>query len=77
MRTVDLRGRQLDKAGYQLLLPRAPLDVAAAMVAVSPILERVKSGRERDLIALAEEFDGVTPSSIRVPQQALDKALAE
>ena len=77
MRTVDLRGRQLDKAGYQLLLPRAPLDVAAAMVAVTPILERVKSGKEADLIALAEEFDGVTPSSIRVPQQALDKALAE
>ena len=77
IRTVDLRGRQLDKAGYQLLLPRAPLDVAAAMVAVTPILERVKSGKEADLIALAEEFDGVTPSSIRVPQQALDKALAE
>lgn len=77
MRTVDLRGRQLDKAGYQLLLPRAPLDVAAAMVAVTPILERVKSGKEADLIALAEKFDGVTPSSIRVPQQALDKALAE
>lgn len=77
MRTVDLRGRQLDKAGYQLLLPRAPLDVAAAMVAVTPILERVKSGKEADLIALAEKFDGVTPSSIKVPQQALDKALAE
>lgn len=77
MRTVDLRGRQLDKAGYQLLLPRAQLDVAAAMVAVAPILERVKNGREADLIALAQEFDGVTPSSIRVPQQALDKALAE
>ena len=77
IRTVDLRGRQLNKAGYQLLLPRAPLDVAAAMVAVTPILERVKSGKEADLIALAEEFDGVTPPSIRVPQQALDKALAE
>jgi histidinol dehydrogenase len=51
--------------------------VAAAMVAVTPILERVKSGKEADLIALAEEFDGVTPPSIRVPQQALDKALAE
>jgi histidinol dehydrogenase len=51
--------------------------VAAAMVAVTPILERVKSGKEADLIALAEEFDSVTPPSIRVPQQALDKALAE
>jgi histidinol dehydrogenase len=51
--------------------------VAAAMAAVAPILERVKSGNESDLIALAQEFDGVTPPSIRVPQQALDKALAE
>lgn len=77
IRTLDLRGRQLDKAGYQALLPRAPLDVAKALSAVAPILERVKNGKEADLISLAQEFDGVTPSSIRVPQQALDKALSE
>ncbi len=77
IRTVDLRGRQLDKAGYQALLPRAPLDVQAALAVVAPILLRVKNGNESDLIALAQEFDGVTPAAIRVPQQALDKALAE
>jgi histidinol dehydrogenase len=40
-------------------------------------LRRVQHGTEADLIALAQEFDGVTPASIRVPQSALDTALAE
>ena len=77
IRTVDLRGNPLDKAGYQAELPRAKLDVAQAMVLIEPILHRVQHGGEADLIALAEEFDGVTPPSIRVPQSALESALAE
>ena len=77
IRTVDLRGKPLDKAGYQAELPRAKLDVAQAMVLIEPILSRVQHGSEADLIALAQEFDGVTPPSIRVPQSALDTALAE
>ena len=77
IRTVDLRGRALSKAQYNLELPRANLDVAAAMVLIQPILDRVKHGNEADLINLAEEFDDVTPASIRVPEVALAKALAE
>ena len=77
IRTVDLRGKSLDKAGYQALLPRATLDVATAMIAIEPILKRVREGREVDLISLAQEFDGVTPKAIRVPQSELDKSLAE
>ena len=53
IRTLDLRGKSLDKAGYQRLLPRATLDVAQAMVAIEPILKRVREGSEADLIALA------------------------
>ena len=77
IRTVDLRGQSLDKAGYQAELPRAQLDVAKAMTLIEPILHRVQHGTEADLIALAQEFDGVRPASIRVPQSALDVALAE
>ena len=77
IRTVDLRGKSLDKAGYQAELPRAQLDVAQAMTLIEPILRRVQHGTEADLIALAQEFDGVTPPSIRVPQSALDSALAQ
>ena len=76
IRTVDLRGKALTKAGYNAELPRAALDVAQAMALVEPILHRVKIGGEAELIKLAQEFDGVTPASIRVPQQALDSALA-
>ena len=76
LRRVDLRGKSLTKGQYQRELPRATLDVAAAMVAIEPILERVKNGNESDLIALSEKFDRVRPASIRVPQAALDFALA-
>ena len=76
IRTVDLRGRALSKAQYNLELPRATLNVAEAMVLIQPILDRVKNGTQADLIALAQEFDGVTPASIRVPQKELDKALS-
>ena len=77
LRRVDLRGKNLTKDQYQRELPRATLDVAAAMVAIEPILNRVKNGTEADLIALGEQFDGVRPPSIRVPQAALEAALAQ
>ena len=77
IRTVDLRGRALSKAQYNLELPRATLNVAEAMVLIQPILDRVKNGTEADLVALAQEFDGVTPASIRVAQKELDRALSE
>jgi histidinol dehydrogenase len=43
---------------------------------IEPILLRVKNGSETDLIDLAQEFDGVRPPSIRVPEAALASALA-
>lgn len=77
IRSLDLRGKALTKAGYQNAIPRAALDIAAALVSIEPILQKVKSGTEADLLQLAEEFDGVRPQSIRVLQPALDKALAD
>ena len=77
MRLVDLRGQRLSKAGYTNIIPRAALDVAEAMKLVEPILARVKNGTESDLIALAKEFDGVAPQSIKVPRAELTRALAE
>ena len=77
MRLVDLRGQRLSKAGYSQAIPRAALDVAEAMKLIEPILFRVKNGNEADLIALAQEFDRVTPPSIKVPRAELTKALKE
>ena len=76
IRTLDLRGQALSKAGYQRAIPRAVLDIATAMRTIEPILERVKNGDEAELIKLAQEFDGNSPKSIRVAQSDLDSALA-
>jgi len=75
IRRVDLRGARLSKAEVQDLLPRATLDVNEAMKLIEPILSRVKNGGIEDLYALGQEFDGVRPPTLRVPQSALDNAL--
>jgi histidinol dehydrogenase len=77
IRRVDLRGRALSKSQYQRELPRAVLDISAAMKLIEPILSRVQNGNESDLLDLALEFDGVKPANIRVPEEALVKALSE
>ena len=65
----------MSKAHYSAELPRAVLDIDAAMKLIEPILHRVKTGDETELIKLAQEFDGVAPHSIRVPQSAISAAL--
>jgi histidinol dehydrogenase len=77
IRTVDFRGLTLTKAQYRNELPRANLNIAEAMKLISPILNRVELGVEGDLFDLAEEFDGVRPPSIRVPERVLQNALNE
>ncbi len=77
IRRVDLRGKRLSKSEINKAIPRAKLDVMAAMQIVTPILEQVRVGAESDLIELAEKFDGVAPTKIRVPKAELDTALIE
>ena len=75
MRVVDVRNRHLTKRGYQELLPRAPLDIDTALLAVTPIIDSVKSGDESTLLELSEKFDGIRPSSLKVPVEVIDAAL--
>jgi histidinol dehydrogenase len=77
MRTIDLRGRTaLTAAAVAEALPRAELNVDAAIRQVRPLLEDVA---ERGQAALAEQavrFDGVAPPQTRVPPALLAQALA-
>jgi len=76
IRQLDITGKKLTKREYKELIPRANLSVESAMIKITPILQRVKDGDEAELIKLATEFDGVTPKSIRVSSDELQKALA-
>ncbi|MDX2702677.1 histidinol dehydrogenase [Streptomyces sp. PA03-6a] len=75
---IDLRGDAFPADGVDRdLLPRAELDVEAALEKVRPICEDVKHRGTAALIDYAEKFDGVTIDRVRVPAEALTRALAE
>ncbi|NLU74598.1 histidinol dehydrogenase [Streptomyces sp. HNM0575] len=75
---IDLRGSAVSSDGGidRDLLPRAELDVEAALETVRPICEDVRHRGTAALIEYAQRFDGVTLEQIRVPREALDEALA-
>ncbi|MGK2349342.1 histidinol dehydrogenase [Actinomyces sp. W5033] len=70
LRDTDLTARELAEA-----LPRATLDVAAALEAVTPTIEDVRVRGAAALRDAAERFDHVRPEHLRVPASALSEAL--
>ena len=70
---IDLRGRRgVDPVG---MLPRAQLDVAAAVEQVRPVVEAVRDRGEQAVREATLRFDGVEPADLRVPAQVLAQAL--
>jgi histidinol dehydrogenase len=58
-------------------VPRADIDVDAAVEWVRPICDAVRTRGVEAIRELSERFDGVAPEQLRVPREALDRALAE
>jgi histidinol dehydrogenase len=75
IRRLDLRGQTLNTRELRTVVPRAELDVEHALDAVRPICEQVKTDGTAALVRLTEQFDGVRLTSIRVPAEALARAL--
>lgn len=71
---LDLRGHTGDPVG---LLPRAALDVSAALDAVRPTCEAVRLRGLAGVIEATARFDGVTQATTRVSADALATALAD
>lgn len=80
IRRIDLRGAAVpgsQPADYRRVVPRAATDVDATIEVVRPIVEAV---RHRGAEAVAEytlKFDGVEQTDLRVPAEAIARALAE
>jgi histidinol dehydrogenase len=70
---VDLRGRSC--ASHDL--PRARLDVEAAVASVRPIVEAVRDRGRDAVVELTAQFDGVQLDDIRVPEAVLHQALED
>jgi histidinol dehydrogenase len=75
---IDLRGAAFPEGGIDRdLLPRAELDVEAALEKVRPICDDVRHRGTAALIEYAHRFDGVAIERVRVPAEALTRALQE
>jgi histidinol dehydrogenase len=76
---IDLRSSSAlhpPATDFRRLLPRAALDVAAAMEKVRPIVEAVRDHGAPAIRDATERFDGVRPDALRVPAGEIAKAVA-
>jgi histidinol dehydrogenase len=74
---IDLRGDARAVTDPRAVLPRARLDVEAAVHLVQPICDDVRLRGDAALREITERLDAVTLESVKVPEAALRRALAE
>lgn len=74
---IDLRGDARALADPRGVLPRAALDVSAALDRVRPICDDVRRRGLAAVLDATRRLDGVDASTTRVPAHALERALAD
>ena len=72
---TDLRGRALAVRELRKVLPRAGADVNSVVPQVAPIVEAVRERGAQAALEYGERFDGVRPSSLRVPAEVIAEAV--
>lgn len=72
---TDLRGRALTVRELRKVLPRAGGDVNSVVPQVAPIVEAVRERGAQAALEYGERFDGVRPSSLRVPAEVIAEAV--
>ncbi len=75
MRVLDLRGKTLNDDLVNSSVPRAPLDIAKAIVEITPLLADVKKRGEQALLDVAAKFGNADPKPFRVEAHELTAAL--
>lgn len=74
IRLIDLRETDLD-LGF--VIPRAGLDVEAAIDAVQPIVADVAARGREAVLEWSQKLDGVTPPHLKISSSQLSQALAD
>src|ERR1700756_4873327 len=76
MARIDLRGAELTPARLRAALPRGGADVETVLPQVRPIVQAVAERGAQAALEFGAKFDGVRPAAVRVPDAALEAALA-
>jgi histidinol dehydrogenase len=76
MARIDLRGAALTPARLRAALPRGGADVETVLPKVRPIVAAVAERGAEAALEFGASFDGVRPPAVRVPDAAMEAALA-
>ena len=74
---TDLRGSSPTLAELRRALPRGGTDVNAVLDTVTPVVHAIADRGVEAALEYGEKFDGVRPSSVRVPADVIADALAK
>ncbi|MFW0792946.1 histidinol dehydrogenase [Gordonia sp. CPCC 205515] len=74
---TDLRGSTPTLAELRRALPRGGTDVNAVLDTVAPLVDDVAHRGAEAALEFGEKFDGVKPTSVRVPAQVIADAAAK
>jgi histidinol dehydrogenase len=75
LRLVDLRGKSFDSAAVNALVPRASLDIEAAVKAIEPIVSQVSANAFQAVKSITRERDGFDPEPLWVSEEELAKSV--
>lgn len=78
IRRLDLRSRSasLTKSQVRELIPRAAISIDSVTPEVLALIEEVRKGDEKSILEIGKRFDGIAPTSIRVPSEVIAQSLA-
>lgn len=75
LNVIDLRGRRATTSELRRALPRGGVDVNAVLPTVAPIVEAVRERGASAAFEYSQQFDAVTPSSVKVPAEVIQTAV--
>jgi histidinol dehydrogenase len=75
IRLLDLRGQVISAEVVARELPRAAIDMAAAVEDVRPLVSQIRNEGASALVELAKKFDGIDINPIQVTSDELSQAL--
>jgi histidinol dehydrogenase len=76
IRFLDLSNSEISADQVLKDLPRAALDLDAAVEIIRPLVEKIRTGGSQAIKAIAKDIDGIDIDPIRVSEEELTTALA-
>lgn len=75
LRVIDLRGRKLTTSQLRRIIPRGGISVASVVEKVAPIVSDIQHRGAAAALDYCEQFDGIRPDAVRVPEQVIQAAV--